>query len=109
MWDGAALVTLALFAAGVWLWFDSMRAREGALGHCRAACYAHGLQLLDQTVECVSLRPARNDAGRVVLRRVYRFEFSDTGDNRREGSIVMLGGEKESLAMEPLRLLQPGE
>ncbi len=104
MWDGAAW-TLALFAAGVWLWFDSMRARESALGHCRAACGEHQLQLLDQTVECVSLRPARNEAGRLVLRRVYRFEFSDTGDNRRQGSIVMLGAEKESLAMEPFLLL----
>jgi len=104
MWDGAAF-TLALFAAVVWLWFDSMRAREGALAHCRTACREYKLQLLDQTVECISLRPARNGAGRLVLRRVYRFEFSDTGDNRREGSIVMLGAQKESIAMEPFLLL----
>jgi len=35
---------------------------------------------------------------------VYRFEFSDNGDNRRAGSIVMMGGEVESLTMEPYLL-----
>jgi hypothetical protein len=35
---------------------------------------------------------------------VYRFEFSDDGRNRRSGGIVMLGGEVESLTMEPFLL-----
>jgi hypothetical protein len=39
----------------------------------------------------------------VVLRRIYRFEFSDSGDNRRGGSIVMLSGRVESLTMEPFQ------
>jgi len=47
------------------------------------------------------VRPARNEAGHLVLRRVYRFEFSDDGSRRRAGSIVMLSGEVESLTMEP--------
>ena len=38
-----------------------------------------------------SLRLARSDEGRVMLRRVYDFEYSDTGDNRRRGSVVLLG------------------
>lgn len=87
-----------------WLWFDSMRARESAVAAGTRACERDALQFLDQTVECVSLRPARNGAGRLVLRRVYRFEFSDDGDSRRAGSIVMLGGEVESLIMEPFLL-----
>jgi len=33
----------------------------------------------------------RNDEGRLKLRRVYGFEYSDTGHNRRKGSITMLG------------------
>jgi hypothetical protein len=39
-----------------------------------------------------------------VLRRVYRFEFSDDGSLRRSGRIVMLSGEVESLTMEPFLL-----
>ena len=101
MWEAWALAALALLA---WLWFDSMRARERAVAAGSRACERDCLQLLDETVECVSLRPARNQDGQLVLRRVYRFEFSDNGDNRRAGSIVMLGGEVESLTMEPFLL-----
>jgi hypothetical protein len=50
------------------------------------------------------VRPARNAAGRLVLKRLYRFEFSDDGSTRRAGLIVMLSGEVESLTMEPFLL-----
>jgi hypothetical protein len=100
-WELGALIALVLLG---WLWFDSMRARERAVAAGRSACERERLQFLDETVECVSLRPARGEDGRLLLRRVYRFEFSDTGDNRRVGSVVMLGGEVESLTMEPFLL-----
>jgi uncharacterized protein DUF3301 len=100
-WETLALVALALLA---WLWYDSMRARESAIAGGQEACARERLQFLDETVECVSVRPARNAAGRLVLRRVYRFEFSDDGSRRRAGSIVMLSGEVESLTMEPFLL-----
>jgi hypothetical protein len=101
MWEAWALAALAILA---WLWFDSMRARERALAAGSRACQRDGLQFLDETVECVSLRAARDEDGRLALRRVYRFEFSDDGRNRRSGGIVMLGGEVESLTMEPFLL-----
>ena len=95
------LSTLLLLAALVWLWFDSMRARERALASGKRACERDGLLFLDETVECVSLGFVRDADGRMALRRTYNFEFSDTGNNRRSGSIVMLGGEVESLYTEP--------
>jgi hypothetical protein len=101
MWE---ITVLLVFAALVLLWFDSMRARERALSAGSGACQRAGLQFLDETVECVSLRPARNDAGRLILRRIYRFEFSDDGSRRRAGSIVMLGADVETLTMEPFLL-----
>jgi hypothetical protein len=100
-WNVVALVAVALLA---WLWYDSMRARERAVAVGQAACARERLQFLDETVECTSVRPARNAAGRLVLRRVYRFEFSDDGSRRRAGSVVMLSGEVESLTMEPFLL-----
>jgi len=84
------IIALALIT---WLWFDSFKARGIGIRAAESACEAEGLQLLDDTVAIVSLRLARDDAGRLVLRRVYTFEYSDTGDNRRSGSIVMLGAE----------------
>ena len=100
-WEIVALIAMALAA---WFWFDSMRARESAVRTGQAACTRDSLQFLDETVECVRIRPARNAEGSLILRRTYRFEFSDTGNNRRSGSIVMLGPEVESLAMEPFFL-----
>jgi hypothetical protein len=99
------LSTLLVLAALVWLWFDSMRARERALALGKRACARDGLMFLDETVECIALGFARDADGRMALRRTYGFEFSDTGNNRRSGSIVMLGGEVESLHTEPHLML----
>ncbi|MCC7486941.1 MAG: DUF3301 domain-containing protein [Burkholderiales bacterium] len=84
------LAIVALAALG-WLWFDSLKAREAALEAARAACGAEGLQLLDATVAIAGLALARDHDGRVLVRRAYEFEFSDTGDNRRKGGLVLLG------------------
>ena len=97
-WELPALAAIALLG---WWWYDSMRARERALEVARAACRRDGLQLLDETVECVKTWHARDEEGRFALRRTYRFEFSDTGNNRRAGSIVILGATVESLYLEP--------
>jgi len=99
-----SVVTLLVLAALAWLWYDSMRARERAVAAGQNACARERLQFLDETVECTSVRPVRNAAGRLQLRRIYRFEFSDDGSQRRAGSIVMLSGEVESLTMEPFLL-----
>jgi hypothetical protein len=82
---------LILFVALGCLWWDSMRARETAVAAARTACEAEGLLFLDDTVGIASIKPARNADGRLRLQRAYDFEFSDTGDNRVKGSVVMLG------------------
>ncbi len=98
MWEAAAIVLIAL---GIFFWVDSLRARERALAAGRNACERYGVQLLDATVQFARLRVARDDEGRVRLRRTYTFEFSDTGDNRRHGAIVMLGGGLQELQLQP--------
>ena len=48
--------------------------------------------MLDDTVSIRSLRLVRDDLGRLRLHRsCYEFEYSDTGDNRRRGSVTLLG------------------
>jgi len=101
MWE--ALV-LALLAALAWLWMDSLRARESAVRAGREACSRYGVQLLDETVSIARLRLARDVHTQLRLQRTYGFEFSETGDNRRHGAIVMLGGRLEELQLEPYRL-----
>ena len=95
---------LLLLVAGVLFWIDSLRARERALAAGRRACQRYGVQLLDETVQFARLRLARDGDGRLRLKRTYSFEFSDTGNNRRHGAIVMLGSELGDLQLEPYQL-----
>ena len=85
------ILALAVFGAVAWLWLDSLKAREAAVFAAREACAAEGLLLLDDTVSISMVKPARDEDGHVKLKRAYEFEFSDTGDNRRKGSVVLLG------------------
>ncbi|MEW6163594.1 MAG: DUF3301 domain-containing protein [Pseudomonadota bacterium] len=87
------IISIACLGILLWFWQDSIRVREIAVRVAEQACNAECLQLLDETVAVSSTRPARDDDGRLVLRRTYRFEYSDTGNNRRPGSLVMLGPE----------------
>ena len=98
MWEGAAIV---LIAGGIFLWLDSLRARVRALKAGRAACERYQLQFLDDTVSVARLRLGRDADGQLKIARTYTFEFSDTGNNRRHGAIVMLGGELQDVRMEP--------
>ena len=85
------LLPILVLAGGVWYWMDSLKTREWALLAAGGACARYGFQFLDETVMTERVRIARDGNGRLCLRRVYRFEFSDTGNNRRPGSVVMLG------------------
>ena len=76
-------------------------ARTRAIGLGRQACERDHLQFLDETVLCTRTRPARDADGRVRLRRMYRFEFSDDGMHRRAGRLVLLGDELETLELDP--------
>lgn len=85
------IVSFAVLGALAWLWYDSVRARDAGIAAVRDACAAEGLQLLDETMSIRSLRPARDEDGQLALGRSYDFEFSDTGNNRRRGSVVLIG------------------
>jgi hypothetical protein len=101
MWEAAALVFIGI---ALFLWIDSLRARERAVQAGRSACRRYDLQLLDDTVAFARLRLARDEEGQLRIVRTYTFEFSDTGNNRRHGAIVMLGAQVQDLQLEPYRM-----
>jgi hypothetical protein len=101
MWEAFALL---LIVAGAFLWADSLKARERAIVAGRKACERYQLQFLDETVAFTRLRLARDEEGQVKIKRTYTFEFSDTGNNRRHGAIVMLGADVADMHMEPYRV-----
>ena len=85
------VLSILLLAGVAWLWLDSLKAREAAVRAARGVCAAEGVQFLDDTVAISNLKPARDDDGYFTLQRSYSFEYSDTGDNRLKGSVVMQG------------------
>lgn len=89
----ALLVALGLG----WFWLDALKAREIALVAGERACDAEGWQFLDFTVALQRLRLARDEEGRLRFWRRYTFEYSDTGNNRLDGAVVLLGAEVLSL------------
>ncbi len=95
------ILGFSLVALAVWLWLDSVRAREIAVEAAAAACRQDALQLLDETVAIRALRLTRDSEGRLRLLREYGFEFSETGDNRRSGHLTLIGYELEMLHLRP--------
>ncbi len=98
---------LLLLAMGVlmWFWLHSIRILELAREAGRQACTRADVQFLDDTVASTRLALARDTRGRRTLRRTYRFEFTETGNSRREGEVIMLGDRVETVTMEPYQIL----
>ena len=92
----SALIALLLIGAVIWLWIDSLRARELAVMVCRRSCESESLQFLDDTVALASLRPSFK-YGRPMVKRVYQFDFSREGDDRQCGTIILIGAHLETL------------
>lgn len=87
------LLAVLGLGGGVWFWLDSLKAREAGIEAARRACLREAVQFLDETVVGRGLRLARDDDGRVVLRRAFEFEYSVSGDDRHAGSVVLEGRE----------------
>ncbi len=99
--------TLGVFAALVWFWLDSIRVREFGVRAARESCQREGVQLLDETVACRRLRPARNDNGHLALMRLYEFEYSGSGHDRYRGWVMLLGTEVVMLDLSAHRAQHP--
>ncbi|MBK7541200.1 MAG: DUF3301 domain-containing protein [Candidatus Competibacteraceae bacterium] len=98
---------LAVSGIGLWFWRDSLGAREQARVASARACQQNGVQLLDDTVALERLWLRRDRDGRLKLERLYVFEFTDTGQNRQIGSVLLVGWRVEVLQMEGGDLLLP--
>ncbi len=98
--DVSLLVLVALIAAGIWFWLDSLKAREIAVAEGTRRCELQAFQFLDWTVAQTKLRLARNGNGELRFLRRYAFEYSETGNDRHIGSVTMLGRRIESTVLE---------
>lgn len=85
-------------------WFNAQKAKEIALVTARNHCLAMEVQMLDGYVALNSIWLKRDKAGKMQLRRSFLFEFSSTGNERYNGTLLMLGRQVESIYMEPYRI-----
>lgn len=95
------LTALLIIGGLVWLWLDSLSAREIGMEASRAACTADGVQLLDDSVAIRSAWFARDDNGQMRIKRTYGFEYSNDGTNRRQGSVTLIGKQVIALYIAP--------
>ncbi len=99
------LLALLIALAVGWFWIDTLNARETALAEGQRACDAEGFQFLDWTVAQSRLRLDRDDDGRLRVRRVYAFEYSETGGDRQTGSVTLLGRSVLSVRLASVAIL----
>lgn len=86
------LLLMIAGAAGFFFFSAARAAAERATEIGRDACEAAGVQWLDQSVHANGLRLRRKDDGWLGLERSFRFEYSEDGQNRHIGRVVLLGG-----------------
>lgn len=87
---GNLFIFLLLMTAAAWLW-HSHGIRERALAAVRRHCEKMDVDLLDGNVAFRRLGFVRDARGQRRFARVYGFEFTVTGEQRHQGSIVMFG------------------
>lgn len=97
------IAALLLIVAGAWFWQDSMKSRERAIVEGTRACAAEGFQFLDWSVALKKVSLKRDEQGRMRFQRVYDFEYSDTGNNRMAGNVVLIGLELVSIYLSSSR------
>ncbi|MGF1643687.1 MAG: DUF3301 domain-containing protein [Thiotrichales bacterium] len=85
------LIIIALLGLGFWFWLNNLRARELAIKIGAESCKSLAVQFLDDTVSINRMGVGREPEGYLSLQRVYRFEFSVDGVERREGRVAMQG------------------
>ena len=77
----------------------SIRVREIAVQAVGKASREDDFQLLDQTVHIQRLSLSRNGNGIWRIWRQYRFDYSYDGVERRQGFVIMLGKQLQSVVV----------
>jgi hypothetical protein len=75
----------------------SVRVRELAVQAVVRASKRDDFQLLDQSVHVQRLSMSRDDTRRWRIWRQYRFDYSYDGVERRQGHVIMLGKQLQSV------------
>ena len=95
---GDLIVVLVLGVAGLYF-LAALRVRELAVQAVGHASRRDDFQLLDQSVHIQRLSLSRNETGRWRIWRQYRFDYTFDGAERRQGFVIMLGKQLQSIVV----------
>ena len=98
------IIFIGLICLAYGYWFNAQKAKEIALGAASAHCLAMDVQMLDGYVALNGIWLKRDKLGKIQLRRSFLFEFSSTGNERYNGTLLMLGRRVESIYMDTYRI-----
>lgn len=99
MSGSSGLLLFVLLGLLVWLWQNSLLAREAAVRAARDTCRQQQLQLLDGSVALQRIKPERLTNGRLSLRRTFLFSYSEDGLERKTGFIIVSGNHIEQVGL----------
>ncbi len=85
------LILMVVGVAAFFIFTAARAAADRAADIGRDACHAAGVQWLDQSVHATGMRLRRHDNGWLGVERSFRFEYSEDGQNRHVGRVVLLG------------------
>jgi hypothetical protein len=94
------IIVLLIVIGLIYFWLDSVKSKENAMAYAAKACRDVEVQLLDQTVSLTTLKLARSKQGRLAFQRIYRFDFSIHGNERREGRVMLKGHHIEQIQLD---------
>ncbi|MFT5665751.1 MAG: hypothetical protein ACI9JR_003160 [Gammaproteobacteria bacterium] len=104
MFNLFVLLALGLLA---YYWWHSGEFKSLALSFATKYCEQFSLQLLDQSMVINGFWVERNPQGSLAIRRSYQFEFCSTGEQRYQGSLVLMGMTLKSIDLETYKI--PGQ
>ena len=104
--DVIALFALSMLCLHV---FGAVRVRELAVQAVMRTSKRDDFQLLDQSVHIQRMSMSRDETRRWRIWRQYRFDYSFDGVERRQGFVIMLGKQLQSVTTKRGKLIAAAE
>ena len=100
----AELVSSALLIGAFLYWSRAQHVKDIAFAATQRQCRLCEVLMLDEYIALRHCALARDNMGKIRIRRRFTFEFSATGEERYQGTCVMLGCEVAAFEMPAYRL-----
>jgi len=91
------LFIILIIALMFWAWWIDRGIKQNAFSLAKQHCEDINVQLLDDNVRLDSMSLKRNTRGSVSIQRVFKFEFTSTGERRHQGQLTMMGKKLEGI------------